>query len=100
METVRDQETEAHARDVEDSLSYDKAHGEEEVGGREEGEDGETESKHDLPVVAVAVAGRVAGEGEEAGKGGQSQEVAGVREGGNGGDGAHGILGTQLGGTQ
>ena len=100
MESVGDEETEAHTRDVEDSLGYDKTHGEEEVGGWEEGEDGETQTKQDLPVVTVSGAGGVAGEGEEAGKGGQGQEVAGVRERGNGGNSAHGILSTQLGGTQ
>ena len=38
-----DQHAEAHTRDVEDSLSHYKAHGEEEVGGWEVGEDQERE---------------------------------------------------------
>ena len=40
-----DEHAEAHAREVEDSLCHYKAHREEEVGGREVGEDQEREGK-------------------------------------------------------
>ena len=52
--TVGDYHTESHARDVEDSLCYHKAHREEEVGGWDEGEDCQTQSKQESSVVAVS----------------------------------------------
>ena len=51
-------------------------------------------------MVAVSASHGIAAHGEEAGKGGQGEQVAGVSEGGDGWNGAHGILCTQLGGTQ
>ena len=51
-------------------------------------------------MVGVSGAHGIAAHGEEAGKRGQGEQVAGVSERGNGGNGAHGILSTQLGGTQ
>ena len=100
MKAVGDKKAEAHAGYVEDSLSYDKAHREEEIGGWEEGNGGQTQAKEELPVMAVSGGEGEEREGEKAGKGGQGQQVAGVGEGGNGGNSAHGILGTQLRGTQ
>ena len=94
------QHAESHAWDVEDSLCYDKAHGEEEVGGGEEGDHHQTQAEQHSSPVGLPPNHAIVSHGDEASQCGQGQQVPGVSEGGDGRNGVHGILSTQLGGAE
>ena len=98
--SVGDQHAESHAWDVEDSLCYHKAHGEEEVGGGEEGDHHQTQAEQHSSPVGLPPNHAIVSHGDEASQCGQGQQVPGVSEGGDGRNGVHGILSTQLGGAE
>ena len=88
------QQTEPHAREVEDPLCHHKPNREEQVGGWHEGDHHQSQGKHED---AVLPRHSSPSEQSEGGEGEDSEAIPEVCEGGDGRDGIEGDLCTQAG---